>query len=303
MSAALEKTTAPVAAAVEGEQDDFSLRDMFGGDVTPEPIDPAQVAANKQAEATATVSLTDQAEPDPSSSLEGTASNEDSTSEKSQGEASDESKEAEPQPAKSLSKQDREFKKLVEQRDKLKAAKRELEKEMADLKTQYAIEPEDVQVDPNAEAIFQARMSERIALSKARFLEREHGEALLAEKFTSEGSPWSEIESRAKTGDAQAQQMLTRASQAIDPFAEAYSILEEQDLFAEYGTSSLTAIIAKALASEEEAMEKRIMAKLQKPVSDIGKTPVTLGRAVGHSSTTRPEANEASVLQTMFGKA
>jgi hypothetical protein len=296
-------TDTPVAAATTKDETEFSLRNVLGGDTTPVPVDPAQAVADAKAQAEVTVNLTEApAEPDPSPALEGDV-NADSTSEKSQGDASDDQTTAEPEPEKPMSKHEREKFKLREARNKERAEKEKLAKELAELKAQYAIEPDEPEVDANAEAIHAARMQERIALSKARFLERENGEALLAEKFTNTDSPWSEIEAQAKLGDPRATQMVARASQAIDPFAEAFNILEEQALFEQYGTTSLSQIIAKALAEEEEAMEKRIMAKINKPVSDIGKATKTLGRVNGQIPPAQAhQTEEVSPLKAMFGK-
>ena len=290
-----------VADATTEPTEEFSLRTMLGSEPTPTPTDPTRAEADAKAQAAATVDLT-QAAPATSPSQE-VKPDEDPTAAQSQGSTSETEEEPEAPKEKPMSKHEKEKYKLREQRNKERAEKDQLAKELADLKAQYAIEPDEPEVDPNAQAIHEARMQERVTLSKSRFLERENGEALMAEKFTNADSPWADIEARAKTGEPKAAQLIARASQAIDPYAEAFNILEEQDLFEQYGTTSLTRIIAKALAEEEEAMEKRILAKIQKPVADIGRAPKTLGRVTGHIPPSQPQSGEeVSPLRQMFGK-
>lgn len=293
-----------VAVAAIPQEDDkaeFSLRTMLEGEALPTPVDTDQVKKEAEAHAKVTASLTETPAKSETSPVPEGKTDTDTAPKESQDDTDDDATVA-PKADKPVSKHEREKFKLREARNKEREEKEAVQKELAALKTEYAVDPEPVEEDPNAAAIYKARMQERINLSKVRFLEREGGEALMAEKFTNSDSPWSEIEVQAKSGEVKSIQLLSRASQATDPFAEAFNILEEQELFDQYHTTSLTRIIVKALEEEEEAMEKRILAKYNKPISDIGKATVTLGRVSGQSEMGKKPEEEVSVLKTMFGK-
>ena len=287
--------TAPVTTAVTPVLDedgtDFSLASFYQEAAEKAKPQPKAKASKSQPETVPPVGDTPPSEESKPA--------ESSSSETTPADTSDASEKSETSEDKPMTKHEREKFKLREAKRKAEAEKAKLAKELAEIKSRYGEgEPEPTEPDPVATARFQ----ERIALSKEQFIEK-HGEAELVAQITGDDAPWKEIEEQAKAGDTRAISLQTRALHARNPFQEAREILKEEALFEQYGTRSISQVIAKALAEQEEAITAKVMAKLQPTRAETGKPPKTLATIAGTPPPSMANDDEQSAfsLRDFYG--
>ena len=205
-------------------------------------------------------------------------------------------KEKQAEPVAMISKEKHE-KDLFKQRDgRRKAEAKTLEDAKTILALQERLGESPEVASSQLSEVQQAIIMERMRLSKESFLSNpKRGATLLEEKITGDNAPWKEIDELAISGDHKALQLQMRVQAASDPFGEALDILSEREIFEKFGTHSISTIIEKSLADQEEAMELRILAKLQPNRPDVGVLPTTLGSVNGQTDTKeKDEANEKS---------
>jgi len=149
---------------------------------------------------------------------------------------------------------------------------------------------EPAAVDPMVQAEFKVKT----ALSRKNFI-KTYGEDKLKE-LVGEDSTWVEIEERAKSGDRGAIRLHQQALDADDPFEEIQTIVEDEKLFEEYGTRSVSTILAKAKEEQTTALEKRLQAEHVIRHPKPGKPAPTLSSVTGQS----PEGQKADEAATPF---
>lgn len=188
--------------------------------------------------------------------------------------------------------------KLREQRRKDREEREKLAKELQALREQFGVQQEQTKAEADPKA--QAELQVRVELSKERFIE-EFGADVLEERITGEDAPWQEIVRQANEGDQKSMMLYQRAALAKDPFREADTILKEQALFEQYGTTNVVELVEKALAAHREALEQQLTDKLNKPKKETGKRVNTLGVSPNVSETSQSEFDAGEAPFSLVG--